>query len=73
MNNIESIIDRSQNPQIAGVKVKKRYISPAMQQIMLDNEISLALESTPPDSAPGEGQLMTPHYFNNDPFRNQNA
>lgn len=30
------------------MKTKKKYISPRIEWIMLDNEISLALESNPP-------------------------
>ena len=48
---------------------KKKYTTPQVQLIALDNEISLALESSPPDG-PGEGTSLTPHYINNDPFRN---
>lgn len=48
---------------------KKKYILPKIEIIAIDNEISLALESSPPDG-PGEGTSLTPHYINNDPFRN---
>ena len=48
--------------------VKKTYRTPHIKQIKLDNEISLALESEPP-TGPGESSLMTPEYFNNDPFK----
>jgi hypothetical protein len=47
---------------------KKNYVAPQVERIELDTEISLQLESTPPE-APGEAQLKTPEYFNNDPFR----
>ncbi len=47
---------------------KRIYSSPAIEQIELDNEISLQLESTPPP-APGETKLNVPEYFNNDPFK----
>lgn len=49
---------------------KKAYTAPAIEKILLDNEISLVLESTPP-AGPGEGaSLKAPEYFNNDPFKN---
>ncbi len=47
---------------------KKQYIVPQIERIELDNEIALQLESTPP-KAPGEANLKTPEYFNNDPFK----
>lgn len=48
---------------------KKRYIVPCIEIIFLDNEISLALESNPP-IGPNEEALLSPKYFNSDPFRN---
>ena len=53
------------------LNIKKRnYVAPVIEQIKLDNEISLALESTPP-VGPGEpgysGKVY--EYFNNDPFK----
>ena len=48
-------------------KDKQEYSAPLIEQIKLDNEISLALESAPP-AAPGEVMNKTPEYFNNDPF-----
>ena len=48
---------------------KRIYKSPTLQLIKLDNEISLALQSIPPEG-PGEGVSMTLEYMNNDPFRN---
>ena len=51
---------------------KRTYSSPKIEQIKLDNEISLALQSTPP-TAPGEPTSATPDYFNNDPFKNTMA
>jgi hypothetical protein len=48
---------------------KRIYISPALQLIKLDNEISLALQSAPPDG-PGEGGAsLTPGYMKIDPFK----
>lgn len=46
---------------------KQNYVTPAVTQIELDNEISLQLESTPP-KAPNEA-MNKPEYFNNDPFK----
>lgn len=48
---------------------KREYISPLVEQIRLDMEISLALESEPP-IGPNEGFLQAPTYFNSDPFKN---
>jgi hypothetical protein len=48
---------------------KRKYIKPRIEWIPLDNEISLALESTPP-AGPEEGASLAPEYLNNDPFRN---
>ena len=47
---------------------KRLYTAPLIEQIKLDNEISLALESSPP-IGPEETSLMSPEYFNNDPFK----
>jgi hypothetical protein len=46
---------------------KRLYICPQINQIRLDNEISLALESTPPEG-PDELGLITPEHFNTNPF-----
>ena len=48
---------------------KRMYNSPKIVRVELDNEISLALESSPPEG-PGEGASLTPEYLNIDPFRN---
>jgi hypothetical protein len=47
---------------------KRTYLAPQIEQIKLDNEISLALESSPP-TGPGEPTSQAPEYFNNDPFK----
>jgi len=47
---------------------KKIYISPKIEIIFFDNEISLELQSAPP-AGPDEGALFAPEYFNNDPFK----
>jgi hypothetical protein len=50
------------------MKTKSKYSSPEIEFIQLDNEISLALESSPPEG-PEEGRngLSTPDYFRNNP------
>lgn len=48
--------------------VKRMYNSPEIVCVELDNEISLALESAPPEG-PGEGASLAPEYMNNDPFK----
>ena len=47
---------------------KKKYINPRIEWIPLDNEISLALESSAPPAGPSEGAL-SPEYLNNDSFK----
>ena len=44
---------------------KKKYISPLIEWIPLDNEISLALESTPPEG-PMEAAIDNKGVFRND-------
>ena len=51
---------------------KRNYKAPMIELIKLDNEISLALESSPP-SGPGEPTSSAPEYFNNNPFKSNNA
>lgn len=46
---------------------KKCYLFPKIEQVLLDNEISLALESSPP-AGPSEVNLA-PAYKNVDPFK----
>ena len=49
----------------------KTYIMPTIERIILDNEISLSMQSaldTPP-ALPNEGITQTPEYFNRDPFK----
>jgi len=43
---------------------KKKYIVPLLELVILDNEISLALESLPPEG-PEETQLLHSPEFNN--------
>jgi hypothetical protein len=52
--------------------IKKEYIVPAFETIFVDNEISLALESTPPDG-PGEFTMNVENYFKNNPFHTENV
>lgn len=47
---------------------KRMYLNPTIELIKLDNEITLALESNPPEG-PGEGASLAPEYMNNDPFK----
>jgi len=48
---------------------KKKYKAPRIEWIPLDNEISLALESSPP-AGPSEGTSLVPEFKNIDPYRN---
>jgi hypothetical protein len=50
------------------MKTKKKYLSPEIEKIELDNEIALQLESTPP-VGPDESNLQAPDFFKNDPFQ----
>lgn len=47
---------------------KRLYTSPRIELIILDNEISLALESSPP-AGPEETSTNLPFNFNNNPFK----
>jgi len=47
-------------------KKRKSYSSPQIEQIRLDNEISLALESLVPDGEPN--WMESRESYNNDPF-----
>ena len=51
---------------------KQAFIAPQIERIELDNEIALQLESQPP-KAPGEAHINAPEYFNNDPFKTNQA
>lgn len=46
----------------------KQYIKPRIELIFLDSEITLALESTPPEG-PGEIVYNAPMYFNTSPHK----
>lgn len=45
---------------------KLLYTAPIIESIKLDNDISLALESSPPI---GPEETLLPRYLNNDPFK----
>lgn len=47
---------------------KKKYTSPVIELILLDNEIALALASEPP-AGPDEVNAAIPLNFNNNPFQ----
>ena len=47
---------------------KKEYSSPQITRVKLDNEISLALESDPP-TYESSNKVVSPDYFNDDPFK----
>jgi hypothetical protein len=47
---------------------KRRYELPSINTIILDNSISLALESAPP-AGPGEVLNCSPTYINGTPFK----
>jgi hypothetical protein len=47
---------------------KRTYIAPQLEEVELDNEISLILESDPP-FGPNEVVKNAPEHFNNDPFK----
>jgi len=48
---------------------KRIYITPCVESVKLDNEISLQLESLNPPNGPGETSSNRPEYMNNDPFK----
>jgi hypothetical protein len=50
---------------------KKKYIIPTIELIILDNEISLALNSTPPEG-PEETTFLknSNNFINNNPYNN---
>lgn len=51
---------------------KRKYITPIIELIKFDKDISLAMESDAP-VGPGEGKLNVPDYFNNDPYKTNNV
>lgn len=50
------------------METKKTYTIPSIEIILLDNEISLALESSPPEG-PGEGIGQSLQNNQNNPFK----
>ena len=48
--------------------MKKAYKAPQVELIELDYEISLALESAPPEG-PEEGAFLKPEKFNHEPYQ----
>lgn len=48
---------------------KRIYITPYVESIKLDNEISLQLESLNPPDGPDEISNNMPEYLNSDPFK----
>lgn len=54
-------------PAPVGGRGTKKYVKPRLEIVYLDNEISLALESTPPEG-PGEVYLDTNKQYI-DPFQ----
>lgn len=51
---------------------KKKYSSPQIEIIELDNDISLAMESTvDPPALPGETPSSSMLIIQNDPYKNQ--
>lgn len=50
------------------IVMKKIYETPQIELIKLDHEISLALESSPPEG-PEENAYLAPEYFNNKPYQ----
>ena len=58
------------------METKNVYTAPLVERIELDNEIALQLESGPsqaPPTPPGEARNSAPEYFNNDPFKTNQA
>jgi hypothetical protein len=54
------------------METKKKYLAPQVQLIALDNEISLALQSSPPDG-PGETMNYNIESDINNPFKSKMA
>jgi hypothetical protein len=51
------------------INSKRVYTTPQIERVELDNEISLALESTPPIGPDEVAAFFAPEYFNHDPFK----
>ncbi|HNX88052.1 MAG TPA: hypothetical protein PKH58_03130 [Paludibacteraceae bacterium] len=52
------------------INKKRIYLTPEVERIKLDNEISLQMESVPPTGPNEISGSNTIIYHNNDPFRN---
>jgi hypothetical protein len=50
-------------------EIKLTYSPPEIKLVMLDNEISLILQSAVPDPSEPGASLIAPEHFNNDPFK----
>jgi hypothetical protein len=50
--------------------MNREYIAPKIEVIQLDNEISLQLESTPPEG-PGESASLSAEYMKTNPFKTE--
>jgi hypothetical protein len=48
---------------------KKKYIKPRIEWIPLDNEISLALESSPPAGPSETNNTKAPEFFDANPIK----
>ena len=51
------------------IDIRRVYTAPQIERVELDNEISLALESSPPIGPSEEIPFFAPEYFNHDPFK----
>lgn len=52
-------------------KLKREYLSPVIEKVDLDSEVSLTMESTPDYNSDDEvNNINAPDYFNNDPYKN---
>ncbi len=47
------------NTAISGTTAKKTYVSPNVEKVMLDNEISMVMMSLPPTEFPQQDPLMS--------------
>jgi hypothetical protein len=55
------------------METKKTYTAPIIELVLLDNEISLALESNPPLGPEETSNSLAPELFNNNPLNNNLA
>ncbi len=54
------------------MKTKKYYAQPCLEKIIIDKEVSLALESAPPEG-PDETKNSMPMHIDINPYKNQQA